>query len=224
MGVQIPQWEGAILQDSGGHCKVQGHCGHLQSENSWTNWDAVWTVGLVWLNESRFRWGPDPPQEGAILGKKGHPLSIGTFCRELCRNDWTDRFAICVVDSGWPKEAQVQSYSLGGANVPTWEGTLAPPGEYDWTVRLWQRCGLMSYYFDHLFMQWYTAEVKSTNSTPCVCCKYMPGWWLIVIWVLQCMACILVKNMHRLNGHISLTSGLVSWPFIPTEAGCCSWH
>ena len=31
----------------------------------------------------------------------------------------------------WPKEAQVQSYSPGGANVPTWEGTLAPPGEYD---------------------------------------------------------------------------------------------
>jgi len=30
-----------------------------------------------------------------------------------------------VVDSGGPKEAQVQSYSLGGANVPSWEGTLA---------------------------------------------------------------------------------------------------
>ena len=29
------------------------------------------------------------------------------------------------------KEAQVQSYSSGGTNVPTWEGMLAPPGEYD---------------------------------------------------------------------------------------------
>jgi len=29
-------------------------------------------------------------------------------------------------------------------------GILAPPGEYDWTVRLWQRCGFMSNYFDHL--------------------------------------------------------------------------
>ena len=27
----------------------------------------------------------------------------------------------------------VQSYSLGGANVPFREGTLAPPGKYDWT-------------------------------------------------------------------------------------------
>ena len=35
------------------------------------------------------------------------------------------RFAVWVVDSGGPKEAQVQSYSPGGANVPTWDGTLA---------------------------------------------------------------------------------------------------
>jgi len=28
--------------------------------------------------------------------------------------------------------------------------TLAPPGEYYWTVRLRRRCGLMSNYFDHL--------------------------------------------------------------------------
>jgi len=42
-----------------------------------------------------------------------------------------DRFAVWVVDSGGPKEAQVQSYSPGGAHMPTWEGTLAPPGEYN---------------------------------------------------------------------------------------------
>ena len=36
-----------------------------------------------------------------------------------------------VVDSGGAKEAQVQSYSPGGANVPSLEGTLAPPDEYD---------------------------------------------------------------------------------------------
>jgi len=34
--------------------------------------------------------------------------------------------------------------------VPTWEGILAPPGEYDSAVRLRRRCGLMSNYFDHL--------------------------------------------------------------------------
>jgi len=29
--------------------------------------------------------------------------------------------------------------------------TLAPPGEYDWTVRARWRCGLTSNYFDHLY-------------------------------------------------------------------------
>jgi len=33
------------------------------------------------------------------------------------------------VDLDGPKEAQVQSYLPGGANVPSWEGTLVPPGE-----------------------------------------------------------------------------------------------
>ena len=48
-----------------------------------------------------------------------------------------------VVDSGGPKEAPVQSYSPGGANVPRMDGTLAPRGEYDSAVRLLQRCGLI---------------------------------------------------------------------------------
>jgi len=42
-----------------------------------------------------------------------------------------DRFAVWIVDSSGPKEAQVQSCSPGGADVPTWEGILAPPGEYN---------------------------------------------------------------------------------------------
>ena len=37
-----------------------------------------------------------------------------------------ERVDLPFVDSGGPKEAQVQSYSPGGANVPTWKGTLAP--------------------------------------------------------------------------------------------------
>ena len=34
------------------------------------------------------------------------------------------------MDSGGQKEAQVQLYSPCGASVPSWEGTVAPPGEY----------------------------------------------------------------------------------------------
>jgi len=84
-----------------------------------------------------------PPSEGAILQfntirkfitrtcsqalstnrthgeRRAHYVSIGTFCRELCKNGWTDRFAVWILESGGSKEAQVQSYSPGGGNVIT---------------------------------------------------------------------------------------------------------
>ena len=68
---------------------------------------------------------------------------------------------------GRRKEAQVRSYSPGGANVLTWEGTLVQPGEYDWTVCLQQRCSLMSYYFDHLLTscQSKSASLLDTNGS-----------------------------------------------------------
>jgi len=60
---------------------------------------------------------------------------------------------IClVVDSGRPKESQVQSYSPGDANVPSWEGTLALPGQHNWTIHLLRQCSLVSNYFDHLLL------------------------------------------------------------------------
>ena len=72
-----------------------------------------------------------PMRRGNIGGKDRPLLSIGTFCGELCRSGWTDRFAVWVVDSGGLEEAQVESYSPGDANVLTWKGTFAPSGEYD---------------------------------------------------------------------------------------------
>jgi len=56
------------------------------------------------------------PWKGAVLGK-GSPIVMPckthcNFCRELCRNGWTNGCAVWVVDSGRPKEAQVQSYSI----------------------------------------------------------------------------------------------------------------
>jgi len=59
------------------------------------------------------------------------PMYLTTFCRELCKSGGTDRFAVWLVASRGPKEAQVQPYWPGGATVPRWEGTLAPPAEYD---------------------------------------------------------------------------------------------
>jgi len=62
--------------------------------------------------------GSSSPMIRGNFGGKGRLLkSIGTFCYELCRNSCIDQFAICVVDLSGQKEAQVQSYSPGGANV-----------------------------------------------------------------------------------------------------------
>jgi len=76
--------------------------------------------------------GVQIPMGKTNFGGKGSPIvKYRDFCRELCRNGSTDRFAVCIVDSGGLKKTQVQSYSPRGANVPIWVGTLAPPGECD---------------------------------------------------------------------------------------------
>jgi len=61
------------------------------------------------------------PGKEQFWGNEDPILSIGTFSRDLCKNGWTDRFAvwIAIYHSGGPKEAQVQSYSPGGANLPS---------------------------------------------------------------------------------------------------------
>jgi len=62
------------------------------------------------------------------MGERGAQCqNIGTFCRELCKNGSTDRFAIWVVDSGGSKEAQVQLYSPDGAIGATWRIRLNRP-------------------------------------------------------------------------------------------------
>ena len=52
--------------------------------------------------------------------------------------------SICrlVVDSSGLKDARVESYSPGGANMPYREDTLLPLGECDWTIPLRWRCAL----------------------------------------------------------------------------------
>ena len=73
-----------------------------------------------------------PIRRGNFLGKGRSLLSIRTLYRELCRNGWTDRFVVWVVDSGGPSEAQIQSYSPGCANVRNFN-----------CIHLWRQCAHM---------------------------------------------------------------------------------
>ena len=78
--------------------------------------------------------GSDPPMgRGKFRGENGRPIvKYRDFLSRAVHQTWSvDRFAVWVVDSGGPKEAQVQSYSPGGANVPSHVSTLAASGEHD---------------------------------------------------------------------------------------------
>ena len=103
--------------------------------------------GIFWKSGRQFALAsPTPNSEGLVpqFPRNLRPCferGKGTLCGELRKNGWTDRYAVWVVDSDWPKEACV-----------TWGAHLAPPGEYDWTVRVWRQCSLMSNYFAHLLL------------------------------------------------------------------------
>jgi len=53
----------------------------------------------------------------------------GCLCVARCKNGWTDRYA---GESRRPREPRIR-----------WRCTLAPPDEYDWTIRVQRRCGLV---------------------------------------------------------------------------------
>jgi len=104
---------------------------------------------------------PHAIAKGQLLGERTCLVCLTTLPWAVQK--WLNRSICCRLgcDSGGPKEAQVQLYSPGGVNVPTWKGTFAPASEYDWTLRLLRRCGLMTNYFEHLL---------------CCCCCCMDQW------------------------------------------------
>jgi len=95
------------------------------------------TVGLLWHAEfGRDRW------RGLGIWKLAQtPRYCDRFSlARAVQNGWTDRDAVRDVDSFRPKEACVR-----------WGRTLAPPGEYDWTIHGRRPCDLVSNYFDHIY-------------------------------------------------------------------------
>jgi len=57
------------------------------------------------------------------IGGKGRPLeSIRTVCRELCKNVWSDRDAVCDAESSGPKEP------LDGGQIPHGKGQFWEEG------------------------------------------------------------------------------------------------
>jgi len=86
------------------HCKVWEHCSNVQKWLNRSRYHLVEDSG--WHREPCIRWGFRCPHDKGQLWDKWAPIGIGTFCHALCRNGCTDRFAVWVEDSGWPKEAK----------------------------------------------------------------------------------------------------------------------
>jgi len=113
--------------------------------------DAIWVEDSGGPRKPCIRWGPDLPMwSGNFEGENERLVCIVKYGDTLChlyKNGWTDRFAVCVVDSGGPKEAQVQSYSPGFAKVhPIGIRTLPvlSPAEslWTWVYRPWTCPGI----------------------------------------------------------------------------------
>jgi len=90
------------------------------------------------LRKYTFRWGSSPHAwMGQFWGQKGLARDMSGHVQRLI---YTKRLSRGQTRHGAEAECGV----LDGAH-------LAPPGEYDWSIRVWQRCGLLSSYFVHLF-------------------------------------------------------------------------
>jgi len=83
---------------------------------------------------------------------------------------------------------------------------LAPPGEYDWTVRVWRRCGHMSNYFDHLLLYQLQSMAKMQlsfqHSDVFTSCITRPTLW----------HCLCVWQTTFQN--VSVSKCLGSWMFV----------
>ena len=76
----------------------------------------MWVLDSDVLKEACVRWGPDPHAKGQLLGERTC-LSMPDDTVSCAKMDETDQFGVWVVDSGGLKEAQVFSYSHGGASL-----------------------------------------------------------------------------------------------------------
>jgi len=134
MGIQIPHGKGQK-----GHPVVKYRDTlwlSIQKRLKWSRchlrWELRWAQGTMYILHG----GPDPHGKGQFWGEEKRIVSIGTFCREPCKNGWSCQFAIWIVDSGRPKEAQFakwrQCAHMGRHIDATWRIRLS---------RLWRRCG-----------------------------------------------------------------------------------
>jgi len=112
-------------------------CHSLEScKNGRTDGDAVGVVGSGGPKEPCIRRGSrSPPHRKSSFERgKGQPIVKFRYALPWALQKWLNQLR-CHLEFG-----------LGWAQEIRWGCTLAPPIEYQWTVRVRQQCGLVSIY------------------------------------------------------------------------------
>jgi len=108
-------------------------------KNGWTNWDAVWIVDSSGPKHPRIGWAPDRLCEGAIFRGKDVTAGLSPLAvANVLFHHWC--CVTIIARTGW-----VHSLLWG----------VMGSGEHDSTICMQRRCGLLSDYFDHLFIKGY---------------------------------------------------------------------
>jgi len=158
---------------------------HEPCKDGWTDRDAIWVVqkrpnqsrcylgcGLGWIKDG----GPDHPMWRVNFW---HAWACpATLCRELCKNDWTDRDAVWVANLDEPKKGCVTWGHIGAA----------------WRIRLSHPCvaAMQSFCQITLTTCYYSCVFgKRLLDNCCCCCCWLTG----VVFVL---------NKELLNGLLLL--------------------
>jgi len=151
MGVQISMGRGNFKGEGMARCKVQWYSAVICAK----------TAEMIEMPFGLWTWVDSRKHvlDGAQMPHAKEQLLREKTCQGMPNDTlpwavqkWLNR-SICSLGCGlgWAEGTQVQSCLPDCTNVPLWVGTLAPRGEYDLTICMRRRCGLMSNYFDNLF-------------------------------------------------------------------------
>jgi len=143
-GVQISPLEGAILEGKVWPIVKFRDTLLWAVQKRLNDPDAIWVMDADGPNEACIRWGQIPHVKGQLLGKRTC-LGMPDDTLPWAVQKWLN-WSICCLSCGlgWAEGSTSSILFARCRHVPSWEGTLAIPGEYDRTVRLRQRYGFMS--------------------------------------------------------------------------------
>jgi len=123
----------------------------MQKRLNWSRCHLGW--GLGWAKGTTCLLGVQIPYEKGQFWEKGSPIVKYRDFLPWAVQKWLN-WSICCLGCGlgWTEGSTSSIVFNRWCQCAHMGGTLAPPGEYDWTLRLQQQSGLMLNYFYHMLL------------------------------------------------------------------------